>query len=119
MAVACLNAAFSCYRPISTEMRLTTAQQQAIVQIFLEVFGHGEIRLFGSRADDSQRGGDIDLYVTTDNQEKIAEKRITFLARLKRKIGDQKIDLVMSPPSPERAIDIQALTNGVVLCRKH
>lgn len=42
-------------------MRLNSQQQEAIVSTFLEVFGKGEIRLFGSRVDDRLHGGDIDL----------------------------------------------------------
>jgi predicted nucleotidyltransferase len=99
-------------------MRLTSPQTQAIISTFLEVFGKGEIRLFGSRVDDSRRGGDIDLYITPDSQDKLAEARIHFLARLKRRIGEQKIDLVIAA-TPPRAIDNIAQKNGVVLCQRH
>lgn len=99
-------------------MRLTTQQTQAIITTFLEVFGKGEIRLFGSRVDDSRRGGDIDLYVIPDSRERLGEARVHFLARLKRRIGDQKIDLVIAA-SPARPIDTIAQKNGVVLCQMH
>lgn len=99
-------------------MRLTPAQHQAITDTFLEVFGRGEIRLFSSRADDAKRGGDIDLYVTPDEKDNIAEKRISFLAKLKRRIGVQKIDLVISA-SPCRPIDLIAQREGILICRKH
>jgi predicted nucleotidyltransferase len=99
-------------------MRLTDHQRDAIVKTFLEVFGKGEIRLFGSRVDDAQRGGDIDLYVTPEHREHLAEARITFLARLKRRIGEQRIDLVLAADKP-RPIDVLARECGVVLCRKH
>jgi uncharacterized protein len=79
-------------------VRLTTQQTQAIITAFLEVFGKGEIRLFGSRVDDSRRGGDIDLYVIPASQDKLGEARIHFLARLKRRIGEQRIDLVIAAP---------------------
>jgi predicted nucleotidyltransferase len=97
------------------DMRLSTHQQEAIVATFLDVFGTGEIRLFGSRLDDAKRGGDIDLYVSPDNRSQLAEERITFLARLKRKIGDQKIDLVIASENP-LPIDVVAQQEGVVLC---
>lgn len=99
-------------------MRLSTQQQQAIKATFLEVFGKGEIRLFGSRVDDARRGGDIDLYIDPDNREHLAEARILFLARLKRKIGEQKIDVVIAA-SPARPIDQIARQQGVVLCSNH
>ncbi len=51
--------------------------------------------LFGSRTDDSKRGGDIDLLVRTDAKEKKGVlARIRFIARLKQLLGEQKIDVV-------------------------
>lgn len=49
--------------------------------------------LFGSRADDNSRGGDIDLMILTDEP---ADKRIFRKIRLNfiKKFGWQKIDLV-------------------------
>lgn len=99
-------------------MRLTPHQTQAIITTFLEVFGKGEIRLFGSRVDDNRHGGDIDLYVNPDLRERLGEARIQFLARLKRRIGEQKIDLVIAA-SPPRPIDTIAQKNGVLLCQMH
>lgn len=100
-------------------MRLTPEQREAIVTTFLEVFGKGEIRLFGSRVRDELRGGDIDLYVKPEQRDNLAMKRITYLARLKRRIGDQKIDLVLAGRPASRSIDKEALTKGVVLCQSH
>lgn len=67
-------------------------------------FGKGEIYLFGSRTDDGKRGGDIDLYLKTENKENLTQKKIRFLAKLKREIGEQKIDVVFALDS-ERAIE--------------
>jgi predicted nucleotidyltransferase len=36
---------------------------KAIKQTYDEVFKYGDIYLFGSRVDDTQKGGDIDLYI--------------------------------------------------------
>tara|TARA_R110001606_G_scaffold389553_1_gene555745 strand:- start:2977 stop:3126 length:150 start_codon:yes stop_codon:yes gene_type:complete len=44
-------------------MRLTDQQQQAIIQQCTTVFRQGHLFLFGSRVDDTQKGGDIDLYI--------------------------------------------------------
>jgi hypothetical protein len=99
-------------------MRLTPQQQQAIAATFVEVFEKGEIRLFGSRVDDSRYGGDIDLYITPDYRDNLAENRITFLARLKRRIGDQQIDLVIASETP-RPIDRTAQDQGILLCQEH
>ena len=99
-------------------LRLTDHQQKAIIDTFLEVFGKGELFLFGSRTDDAAKGGDIDLYVKPDDKQDLSEKRIIYLARLKRKIGEQKIDLVIKRTSL-REIDKVASQNGILLCQRH
>jgi predicted nucleotidyltransferase len=79
-------------------MRLTTRQIRNIKVTAEEVFGpDAGVYLFGSRTDDSRRGGDIDLYIEAplNDPDEAAQARIRFLARLKQKIGDQRIDLVL------------------------
>ena len=41
-------------------MRLNQNYIRVIKQAFFEVFNKGDIYLFGSRVDDSKKGGDID-----------------------------------------------------------
>jgi predicted nucleotidyltransferase len=102
-------------------MRLKPAEQQAIRRGVDELFGPGAtVRLFGSRADDRQRGGDIDLYVETrlpvDDRER---RRFRLLARLQQQLGEQKIDLVLANPDDpletDRPIVRAARHRGVLL----
>ena len=95
-------------------MRLTKQEIKSIKDIFQEVFQRGEIYLFGSRVDDNQRGGDIDLFIETDNIGSMLEKKIDFLVKLKDKIGDQKIDVVISKDI-NRLIEREAIKRGVKL----
>ena len=44
-------------------IRLNSFEVDAIKKAFKEVFKEGEVYLFGSRVDDTKRGGDIDLYL--------------------------------------------------------
>ncbi len=76
-------------------MRLNSFYRKAITTVFYDVFRTGSIYLFGSRVDDSRKGGDIDLYLEID-EEPTFEKKIKFLSRLKRIIGEQKIDTVFN-----------------------
>lgn len=79
-------------------MRLTAELVGAIKQETERYFGPGsEVWLFGSRTDDKCRGGDIDLYVQPEIElpELLIAARFAFLARLKRRIGDRKIDVVL------------------------
>ena len=95
-------------------MRLTQQQATAIKINFTNFFHSGKIYLFGSRADDSQKGGDIDLYISTPNKENLAYKKIQFLATLKRDIGEQKIDVVFDY-GQNRLIDKKAKREGIEL----
>ena len=97
-------------------MRLTNTEIFYIQEIFKEVFQKGEIYLFGSRVDDTLKGGDIDLFVSSNNRDNYLEKKLDFLTLLKQKIGDQKIDIVISKDK-NRLIEKEALTKGISLCK--
>jgi len=99
-------------------MRLGSEVKSVIQDVFVQVFKKGDLYLFGSRVDDARKGGDIDLYIDTENHERMGEKRIEFLSLIKRKIGDQRIDLVVARKK-KRTIDKVATSQGVLLCQRH
>ena len=83
-------------------MRLTNFQTESILQLAKKYFGtDAEVFLFGSRTDDTSRGGDIDLFITgvKDEENLNISNKIRFLAELKKKIGDQKIDVILDKES--------------------
>ncbi|MBN2824045.1 MAG: nucleotidyltransferase domain-containing protein [Campylobacterales bacterium] len=94
-------------------MRLKKYEIEAIKESFASTFAQGSIYLFGSRVDDNQKGGDIDLYIDTKVENKVA-KKIDFLVALKNRIGEQKIDVVLSY-NKNRAIEQEAIKNGIEL----
>ena len=77
-------------------MRINDRMVDQIRKSFSEIFHNGSIYLFGSRVDDNLKGGDIDLYIETEDKSDLFEKKIKFLARLKRSIGEQRIDVVFN-----------------------
>ncbi|MDQ1339861.1 MAG: UDPglucose 6-dehydrogenase [Campylobacterota bacterium] len=96
-------------------MRLNTNEVRAITRTFKEVFGDGRVYLFGSRVDDSKKGGDIDLYLCPS--EKFADsqkKKIEFLLKLEELLGEQKIDVVFEMDKA-RLIEEIAMQKGVEL----
>lgn len=95
-------------------MRLSEREIEAIRRSFRETFESGALYLFGSRVDDTKKGGDIDLYVVPDRYEDLAMKKVAFLAELKRRIGEQKIDVVIGR-GQNRPIDRAAEREGVLL----
>ena len=79
-------------------MRLTETQQEALHTACRRHFGEAAaLWLFGSRADDRARGGDIDLYLETPetDSDKLMAAKLAFLVALDRELGEQKIDLVI------------------------
>ncbi len=96
-------------------MRLTNYEITAIKRSFLEVFIKGEVYLFGSRVDDTKRGGDIDLYLCIKQKySNIRERKIKFLIKLDELIGEQKIDVIIAKDK-SRIIEQVALRDGIKL----
>ena len=98
-------------------MRLTNHEIISIKESFHQVFGSGKIYLFGSRVDDSLKGGDIDLFIELDITPTVKEtldKISKFKINLYDKIGEQKIDLIISKDKT-RLIEKEALSKGVLL----
>jgi len=71
-------------------MRLNDKYIMTIKNNLQEVFGEGEIYLFGSRVDDSKKGGDIDLYLVVKDKSDLFRKKLQFLAKIKKALGEQK-----------------------------
>lgn len=78
-------------------MRLTDAQRNTIKAAVARVIGaDSKVWLFGSRVDDVKRGGDIDLFVET---EQAIPNRVSVLCKLEGALvmglGDRKIDILL------------------------
>ena len=81
---------------IYNKVRLNNNEVKAIKQIAYLIFTDPSIYIFGSRSDLSLRGGDIDIYIeTNDDVLEILNKKINFLTELTKKLGEQKIDVVI------------------------
>lgn len=95
-------------------MRLSTKYKEVILKYFYQFFKTGEVYLFGSRVDDTKKGGDIDLYLVLNEHSNLFEKKIKFLSRVKKELGDQKIDIVFNTDS-SRLIEKEAIQWGIKL----
>jgi len=96
-------------------MRLSSFEQEMIKKAFIETFESGKIYLFGSRVDDTKRGGDIDLYLVPSQKfDDERERKISFLVKLDNYIGEQKIDVILAKDK-SRLIEREALKYGVEL----
>lgn len=73
------------------------------------------VYLFGSRADNNKKGGDIDLYIETKIKEGLYERKIKLLAALEKVLGIRKIDVVINNHTTTLPIHKIARTEGVLL----
>ena len=100
-------------------MRIEAQEAQIIKKAVLDHFGvDSSVYLFGSRADDTKRGGDIDLLIESDIDEVDAFRaRIDVMTDIQIKLGDQKIDIVVTRrgDGDERAVVQNARSTGVAL----
>jgi predicted nucleotidyltransferase len=97
-------------------MRLTEYQINLIKNFALQFFGNNtKIYLFGSRADDNKKGGDIDIYIETEVRENILDKKIGMLLELEKKLGQRKIDIVINNFSNYQPIYDVARKEGILL----
>lgn len=86
-------------------------------EVAVQVGPESVVRLFGSRAIDTQKGGDIDLQIEPSEA---VEDRVRVECRLSAalfiKLGGRKVDvLIRNPGRPFRLIDEQAHENGIIL----
>jgi len=95
-------------------MRLQANDIKRIVQIAREIYGNDvKVYLFGSRTDDTKRGGDIDLLVRTSEEKKGVLARVRMIAALKCFLGDQKIDVIGD--HEDSLVAREALATGILL----
>ena len=75
------------------------------------------IRVFGSRARLDEKGGDIDLFIETDQRQPNRIASACHLAsELQLQLGDQRIDVIIVDPStPDKPIHRVARQTGVIL----
>ena len=99
-------------------MRLSPKEARLIREMAEANFGPGTVvRLFGSRADDARRGGDIDLHITAGDPDRVSlENEIRFRVDLEGAIGERRVDVLLRRPADaDLPIDRIAKASGVPL----
>jgi uncharacterized protein len=78
-------------------VRLTEFEIAVIKKEAVKVFGESAtVMLFGSRIDDSRKGGDIDLFIACSDLNQLnLSLKIEFLVQIKSILGDRKIDVIL------------------------
>jgi predicted nucleotidyltransferase len=86
--------------------------------LFLKHFSKdGRLWIFGSRIDETKRGGDIDLYIEVSifDFDKVYRARSNFWIDLQDQLGEQKIDIVIKDPGKNLEIYQEARSSGIKL----
>ena len=95
-------------------MRITAEQITFIKRTISELRPDADIFLFGSRANDSARGGDIDILI-------LCKPELTFQDKAKletqfiNRYGDQKIDFICFAPESEDPFKKLSMQNAIAL----
>ena len=93
-------------------MRITEHEKNAIIEAVMNADPNAQVWLFGSRTDDNKKGGDIDIGIFSSEVDIMGE--IEIRQKICDKIGEQKIDLVVSKDGQE-AFFKYAVTKGMLL----
>ena len=99
-------------------MRLTEQQIKTIRHVVENLAGNNaRVTLFGSRVDDTKKGGDIDLLISLPEiVQHPAELSAKISAQLIRKFEGRKVDILLSAPNlKDLPIHAIAQQTGIVL----
>ncbi len=93
-------------------MRINGAEKGVILKAVHSVDGEASVWLFGSRVDDSKRGGDIDIAIRSARIGRL--DRMNIRSAIAAELGEQKIDIVVSSDGADPFFRL-ALQKGVRL----
>ncbi len=101
-------------------MRLTQFEILQIKKLVSYYFGaNAKVYLFGSRTDDTKKGGDIDLLIQLNEEQTARDimlKKAAFLSKLEMRLGEQKIDLLIKTNKNDHLSIVKtALKTGIML----
>ena len=95
-------------------MRIKEHEKKTIIEAVKTVDPEARVWLFGSRADNTKKGGDIDIAIFSDKINNEVMKKIKVKRFICDRIGEQKIDIITTSDGNE-AIFKLAMAEGVEL----
>ncbi len=93
-------------------MRLKENEVRTIKDCIHDLDNYAKTYLFGSRVDDRQKGGDIDLLIIS--QKLGYEDKIKIMQRFYKRLGEQKIHLILAKDTTNPFVKI-AYKKGILL----
>ncbi len=94
-------------------MRLDKNDTNIILSTVESIFGNVKVYLFGSRLDEQKKGGDIDLFIVSEEKSNLFEKKIKVISKLERALH-KPIDIVLHK-NFEREIEKEILKRSLLL----
>jgi uncharacterized protein len=94
-------------------MRISDTEQQLIRDILRDADGQGRIYLFGSRADDSRKGGDIDVFFEPTRRLDL-KSQLGLQYKLTTACG-VKVDLLVKNPEQANTDIFEIARQGIAL----
>ena len=94
-------------------MRITENEKNVIIVAVKDIDPDARLWLFGSRADDSKKGGDIDIGILSSKVDVMEE--IYIRQNICDRLGEQKIDLVVSKDGQQAFFKHIVVTKGIIL----
>jgi predicted nucleotidyltransferase len=95
-------------------MRITENEKNIIIDAVKNIDPDAHLWLFGSRTDDSKKGGDIDIAILSEKVNKDVMQEIQVRRFICDRIGEQKIDIVTSSDGKEAFFRL-AVAEGIKL----
>jgi predicted nucleotidyltransferase len=93
-------------------MRITQDEKKVLIQAVQNLDRNAKIWLFGSRVDDTKKGGDIDIAILSDKIGRL--DRIKIRQDIIALLGEQKLDIVVSSDGRDPFFRL-AIENGVCI----
>lgn len=93
-------------------MRLSRYEAEVIKHCILKHDPGAYVYLFGSRVDDTKKGGDIDLLILSNKI--VFSDKIDIKAAIFEKLEEQKIDIVIAKDKKKPFVRL-ALKQGILL----
>ena len=100
-------------------MRLSEFEIESIKNLAGHHFGTDvQVFLFGSRTNNLQRGGDIDLFIRNPNGAHLNTRtKINFITDLILQIGEQRIDVILDNQDKQNSVFFKIIyQTGIQLC---
>jgi len=95
-------------------MRIKKRDVKTIKSTILSKISDAKIFLFGSRVDDTKRGGDIDLFVKTSINITLLDE-LSIITQLQLNGITRKIDLIIDTPQKSKQIFFESIKNEAII----